>query len=491
MSEPLEIEFVDADRAELAGFEGCLVVVASPEGELGNGGNEIDGLSGQLLSRFLGSKEFGKLKDGNAASVGLSTGLTASRLIVLRIKRGTSEHDMRRSGAMLATMLKDESAMIVLDDWEAPAALVEGLVLRAYTFEKYQTGDNKESKSQRSLKFVSAIPGVSEDYEQLRGTISGVNLTRDLVNEPANVLGTTCFADRLLELRSIGIDVSILEEDQLEDIGMRALLAVGQGSASPSKVVVMHWRGSEEAPLAVIGKGVVFDTGGISLKPAMNMEQMTMDMAGAGVVAGVMRALALNKTSANVVGVVGLVENMPGGNAQRPGDIVKSLKGDTIEVINTDAEGRLVLADLLWWVQEQYSPRAMINLATLTGAIIISLGHEYAGAFSNDDSFMNTFEKAAADADEKVWRQPLDMAYDKMLKSRLADMKNVGNRAAGAITAAMFLNRFVKEDCPWIHLDIAGVASDSKDTTYSPKGPTGWGVRSILRLCKDNYAVDE
>jgi leucyl aminopeptidase len=251
----------------------------------------------------------------------------------------------------------------------------------------------------------------------------------------------------------------------------------------------MTWNGGEKdaAPLALVGKGVVFDTGGISLKPGAGMEDMTMDMGGAGVVAGVMRSLALRKAKANVVGLVGLVENMPSGRAQRPGDVVTSMKGDTIEVINTDAEGRLVLCDVMWYAQERFKPTGMVDLATLTGAMIIALGNENGGVFSNNDTFANAFLKSAAAEGEGAWRLPLGQAYDDLLKSNIADMKNVGGRAAGSITAAQFLGRFVKDDTPWIHLDIAGVASLKTDSTLAPKGATGWGVLALDRLVRDNY----
>jgi leucyl aminopeptidase len=254
----------------------------------------------------------------------------------------------------------------------------------------------------------------------------------------------------------------------------------------------MQWNGGAkgDAPLALIGKGVVFDTGGISLKPAGGMEDMTMDMGGAGVVAGTMRALALRKAKANVVGIVGLVENMPSGNATRPGDVIKSMKGDTVEIINTDAEGRLVLCDIMWYAQERFKPAGMIDLATLTGAIIIGLGHENAGVFSNDDPFCNAFLKAANAEGEGAWRMPLGKAYDEQLKSRIADMKNVGGRPGGSITAAQFLQRFVQDGTPWIHLDIAGVASVKADTKLAPKGATGWGVLTLSRLVSDKFEAE-
>ncbi|MEM8801559.1 MAG: leucyl aminopeptidase, partial [Pseudomonadota bacterium] len=282
----------------------------------------------------------------------------------------------------------------------------------------------------------------------------------------------------------------VLEEDALADLGMRTLLAVGQGSESPSKVVVMRWDGGgDEAPLALVGKGVVFDTGGISLKPGAGMEDMVMDMGGAGVVSGVMQTLAMRKAKANVVGLVGLVENMPDGKAQRPGDVVVSMKGDTVEVINTDAEGRLVLCDVMWYAQDRFKPRAMIDLATLTGAVIIALGHENAGIFSNDDKFADQFLAAAKAEGEGAWRMPLGSGYAKQLKSRVADLKNIGGRPAGSVTAAEFLHRFVKEDVPWIHIDIAGVAWSSGGTKLSPKGATGWGVLALNRLVADRFEV--
>ncbi|MCL4144736.1 UNVERIFIED_CONTAM: hypothetical protein GTU68_053477 [Idotea baltica] len=319
----------------------------------------------------------------------------------------------------------------------------------------------------------------------------GVVFTRDLTNEPANVLTTTDFANRLKDMEDIGLRVEVLEEDELEKLGMGSLLCVGLGSASPSKVVVMQWNGGgDEAPFALVGKGVVFDTGGISLKPAGGMEDMTMDMGGAGVVSGVMRTLALRKAKANVVGLVGLVENMPSDRATRPGDVVTSMKGDTIEVINTDAEGRLVLADVLWYAQERFKPTGVINLATLTGAIIIGLGHENAGVFSNNDDLCKDFLKAAGSEDEGAWRMPMGAAYDAKIKSRIADMKNVGGRDAGSITAAQFLQRFIKDDMPWIHLDIAGVASVKTETALAPAGATGWGVMALNRLISDNYEVE-
>jgi leucyl aminopeptidase len=325
------------------------------------------------------------------------------------------------------------------------------------------------------------------DKQSLRAVAEGVFFTRDLTNAPANDLTTSSFADRLAQMQSLGLKVEVLEEDQLETLGMGALLCIGQGSASPSKVVVMQWNGGGNAtPLALVGKGVVFDTGGISIKPAGGMETMTMDMGGAGVVAGVMKTLALRKAAVNVVGIVGIVENMPSDRAVRPGDVVTSMKGDTIEVISTDSEGRMVLADVMWYAQERFKPVALINLATLTGAIIGSLGYEKAGVFSNSDELSSAFLKAAGAESEGAWRMPMSPGYDKLLNSRIADMKNNGGRPAGAITAAQFLARFVKKDMPWAHLDIAGVAYVKGSTTLAPAGATGWGVLTLNRFISDN-----
>jgi leucyl aminopeptidase len=329
---------------------------------------------------------------------------------------------------------------------------------------------------------------VARAAKPMAAVAEGVFFTRDLVNEPANILTTFDFAARLAAMQELGLEVEILEEDQLEKLGMRALLGVGMGSETPSKVVVMQWNGGgTEAPFALVGKGVVFDTGGISIKPAGGMEDMTMDMGGAGVVAGVMRTLALRRAKANVVGLVGLVENMPDGRAQRPGDVVRSMKGDTIEVINTDAEGRLVLADVMWYAQERFNPTGMIDLATLTGAIIVALGHENTGVFSNDDGLCEAFLKAARAEGEGAWRMPMGEAYDAKLKSRIADVMNVGGRDGGAITAAQFLKRFVREGMPWCHLDIAGTALLKADSTLAPKGATGWGVMALDRLIRDRF----
>jgi leucyl aminopeptidase len=356
----------------------------------------------------------------------------------VKLPRRPSVEEARKAGAALAKARGKGALTVCAGSTTKVAELGLGLVLRGYAFNDHKTGET--SAAEDATLMVTKPAEAAEAWADLAPLAEGVFFTRDLVNEPSNVLTTTDFAKRLEGLIDQGVEVEVLEEVDLEKLGMRTLLAVGQGSESPSKVVVMQWKGGgDEAPLALIGKGVVFDTGGISLKPAGGMEDMTMDMGGAGTVAGAMKAIAGRKAKANVVGIVGLVENMPDGRAQRPGDVVKSMKGDTVEVINTDAEGRLVLCDVMWYAQERFKPAGMIDLATLTGAIIIGLGHENAGVFSNNDAFCNAFLKAAKTEGEGAWRMPLGPAYDEKLKSRIADMKNVGGRDAGSITAAQFL----------------------------------------------------
>ena len=392
-------------------------------------------------------------------------------------------------GSRLAAIAKGKPLLIVAGSARHADALALGAALRDYRFLDHQTSDEARERTTGRITVMVAKPEeIAQDAAELGALAAGVFFARDLVNEPANVLTTTEFAERLEGLREHGVEVEVLEEPELEKLGMRALLAVGQGSESPSKVAVMRWNGGgDEAPLALVGKGVVFDTGGISIKPAQGMEEMTGDMGGAGTVAGVMKALAMRKARANVVGLVGLVENMPDGRAQRPGDVVRSMKGDTIEVINTDAEGRLVLADVMWYAQDRYAPCAMIDLATLTGAVIIGLGHENAGVFSNDDGLCDALLKAAKAEGEGAWRMPISSAYDKIIDSRIADIKNTGGRPAGSITAAQFLGRFVKDGMAWCHIDIAGVSSVPADVPHAPKGPTGWGVLTLDRLVRDRY----
>ena len=402
---------------------------------------------------------------------------------IVKLDRRSDALVSRKAGVAIAKAVGSKDALILAGSLKNAVDLVQGYALRAYEFSDHKT-ENAEDKDAAVTVMMSKAAELA--------IVDGVHFTRDLTNEPSNILTTTEFANRLVALKDHGVEVEVLEEADLEKLGMRALLGVGQGSDSPSKVVVMQWNGGAEnaQPFALIGKGVVFDTGGISLKPAGGMEDMTMDMGGAGVVAGTMLSLAKRKAAANVVALVGLVENMPSGNAQRPGDVVTSMKGDTIEVINTDAEGRLVLCDVMWYAQERFNPTGMIDLATLTGAIIIGLGHENAGVFSNDDALCDGLLAAAKTQGEGAWRMPLGEAYDKKLKSRIADVKNVGDRAAGSITAAAFLQRFVKDNTPWAHIDIAGVASTKTETPYAPVGASGWGVMTLNQLIRDMCEKD-
>ena len=481
MSRPVEITFQSLDEARLAGATGRIVLVT--DGKLTGLGKKLDRLTRGAVARAVGAAAFTALKPGEAMDLAFPVGLAAESLQIISLPRKVDMLVARKAGGAIGRALHADGTLVIADHPRA-ADVAFGLAMRAYDFVAHKTAEPK--KTGPVTMMVPNPESVAAQAAPMAAVAEGVFFTRDLVNEPANVLTTDDFAARLAAMQELGLEVEILEEAQLEKLGMGALLGVGQGSESPSKVVVMQWRGgADEAPLALIGKGVVFDTGGISIKPAGGMEEMTMDMGGAGVVAGVMRTLAMRKARANVVGLVGLVENMPDGRAQRPGDVVRSMKGDTIEVINTDAEGRLVLADVMWYAQDRFNPRGMIDLATLTGAIIVALGHENTGVFSNDDVLCAAFLKAAGDEGEGAWRMPMGEAYDAKLKSRIADMMNIGGRDGGAITAAQFLQRFVRPGMPWVHLDIAGTALVKSDLPLSPKGATGWGVMALNRLIAD------
>ncbi len=405
----------------------------------------------------------------------------------------------RIGGAALAAVKKSAEAAIVAEvkgievSPQAAARIAFGALMRSYGFDKYKTrrDENEQKGDDKPLKvtIMCANPAAAKRaFAPLEAIADGVMLARDLVNEPANVLGPVEFANRAKELEKLGVKVEILTEKEMRKLGMAALLGVAQGSVRPPRLAVMQWNGGKpkQKPLAFIGKGVVFDSGGISIKPAAGMEDMKGDMGGAAAVVGLMHALAARNAKANVVGVIGLVENMVDGNAQRPGDIVTSMSGQTIEVLNTDAEGRLVLADALWYCNDRFKPEFMVNLATLTGAIIVALGHHHAGLFSNDDELAGRLTAAGQATGEKVWRMPLAPEYDKLLDSKNADMKNIGGRYAGAITAAQFLQRFVKET-PWAHLDVAGTAMGSPNTEVSQSWASGFGVRLLDRLVSEHY----
>ena len=526
MTHPVEITFTETATDRLASHAGRVAMIVTPGADLPSG---LPDPAQQAVRRAMESKAGKGLKPGAGLELAFPAGMQAEALTLVALPDDATVAQARKAGAAIGAKLGKTHTLVLAGAHPLANEIALGIALRGYDFSVYQTkpadGDGDagadpipqsvthepenavladaqadsapetpaEPVSEKArVTFMAADPEtLARAAQDAAAVAEGVFFTRDLVNEPANVLTTSDFADRLLAMRELGLEVEVLDEDELARLGLRALLAVGQGSESPSKVVVMRWQGGvDEPPLALVGKGVVFDTGGISIKPAASMEEMTMDMGGAGVVAGVMRTLALRRARANVVGLVGLVENMPDGRAQRPGDIVRSMKGDTIEVINTDAEGRLVLADVLWYAQDRFKPRAIVDLATLTGAVIIALGHDNAGVFSNDDAFADRFLAAARAEGEGAWRLPLGPSYDKLIDSRLADIKNTGGRPAGSITAAQFLQRFVREGTPWIHLDIAGVALPPGETPMAPKGATGWGVMALDRLVRDDFEAE-
>ena len=486
MTAPLAISFLPLPEATLADTPGRIAVLADAEGRLDRAVRALGPAARRVLTRLFASPRWARTAPGEAVEIAFPAGLAADALVVVNLPRKPTVAQARKAGAALARARGTAELTVLAGALPLAGEVAFGLALRAYDFTTHRTAAADPAGAVRF--HVTEPEAVAAAAAPLAALAEGVFFTRDLVNEPANILTTDDFAARLAAMQELGLEVEILEEDALRALGMGALLCVGQGSASPSKVVVMRWQGGgDEAPLALVGKGVVFDTGGICIKPAAGMEEMTMDMGGAAVVAGVMRTLALRKARANVVGLVGIVENMPSGTAVRPGDVVKSMKGDTIEVINTDAEGRLVLADVLWYAQDRFAPTAIVNLATLTGAIIVALGHENAGVFSNDDAFCGALLAACAAEEEGAWRMPMGAAYDEKLKSRIADMKNVGGRDGGAITAAQFLRRFIRDGQPWAHIDIAGTALSKGDTTLAPKGATGWGVMALNRLIADRY----
>lgn len=400
----------------------------------------------------------------------------------------------KAGGALVAKYLTSGQTELVLDltdsglSGEEAASLLMGVRLRAWRYDKYRTKLKDEAKPTLTGVTVAGVSGAEEAWNRASAVAEGVELARELVTEPANVIYPESFVERV-SARFAGTEAEliVLDEAQMTDLGMGALLGVGQGSIRESRVLAIRWNGNPQggAPTAFIGKGVTFDTGGISLKPGAGMEDMKWDMGGSAAVVGAMLALVKRRAKANIVGVVGLVENMPDGNAQRPGDVVTSMNGQTIEVINTDAEGRLVLADVMHWAQQEFSPARMVDFATLTGAMIIALGHEHGGLFANDDRLAEELLAAGRVSGDKLWRFPLSPAYDKLIDSPIADIKNVGPRHAGSITAAQFLQRFVSEGTPWAHCDIAGMVWADKPGATHDKGATGYGVRLIDQFVTD------
>jgi len=481
---------------------GALVVLVLDGGKLSAGAKQVDKNTGGAIKRALANGRFSG-KKGQWLDLIAPNGMNVDRVLLAGVGEakeinsktlqeigGGAVQRLQKTGAKAMTVAIEKIPGCRIVAAELAAEIAYGAHLGSYRFEKYRTKMKKDEKA--SLKSVSiSVTGAAaarRAYKPLAAIADGVFLTRDLVWEPANTLYPESFARECRKLTKLGVKVEVLNEAKMAKLGMGALLGVGQGSVRESQMVVMRWNGAaaKEQPIAFVGKGVCFDTGGISLKPGPGMESMKWDMGGAGTVTGLMAALAGRKAKANVIGVIGLVENMPDGNAQRPGDIVTSMSGQTIEIHNTDAEGRLVLADALWYTQDRFKPKFMIDLATLTGAILVSLGHEYAGLFSNDDELSDRLAKVADMEGEGVWRMPLNDAFDKMINCDGADMKNIGGRFGGSSTAGQFLQRYVN-DLPWVHLDIAGMAwSDSGKPTV-PKGGTGYGVRLLNRLVADYY----
>ena len=483
---------------------GALAVGITKGGTLAGLAGRLDKTARGALSRALAASRF-KGARGQTLQVLAPAGLGLSRIVIFGLGEPgelTQTTAQEVGGALMAAvMMSGEKSLAIavegargikLDAASRAAHIGFGALLRSYRFDKYKTqlkADKKPSLTRVSL-LVKGAAKARATFRPLEKLAGGVFLTRDLVSEPGNALMPADFAEQARKLRSLGVKVEVLGEARMKKLGMNALLGVGQGSASPSFLVVLQWTGAPrkagEKPLAFVGKGVTFDSGGISLKPGAGMADMKFDMGGAGAVIGLMKTLAGRKAKVNVVGVLGLVENMPSGEAQRPGDVVTSMSGQTIAVSNTDAEGRLVLADALWYTQKRFKPRLMIDLATLTGAILVALGHERAGIFANDDILADQLFKAGEASGDRVWRLPLDAAYDKLIDSPIADVNNIGGRNAGSITAAQFLQRFVN-DTPWAHIDIAGTAWITKDTPTCPKGGTGFGVRLLDRLVADHF----
>ena len=459
---------------------------------------QLDEATSGAITRAFAVAEFSGAK--GKVCVILAPGANLTRVLAVGLGKPaeTTQKILEEAGGTIVANLSREPAVAVANSAltaRQAAEIALGAVLRSYRFDRYRTREKPEDKPKLAKLTVltAEVPKAKAAWEPLDATAKGIFISRDLVSEPPNVLDPPEMAERCRKLAELGLKVEILGPKEMGKLGFGALLGVSQGSVKEPRMVVLHWNGAsgtarklKDKPVVFVGKGVTFDTGGISIKPAGGMEDMKWDMAGAGTVIGLMAALAGRKAKVDAIGLVGLVENMPSGNAQRPGDVVTSYSGQTIEVINTDAEGRLVLADVLWYAQQKYDPKFMIDLATLTGAIIVGLGHEYAGLFSNDDALCQQLTAAGQATGERVWRMPLDEAYDKQIRSDIADMKNVAGRPGGSITAAQFIQRFVNGK-PWAHLDIAGMAWSTKDAPVTPKGATAFGVRLLDRLVADNY----
>jgi leucyl aminopeptidase len=492
----MKIDFVAADAP--AGAAGALAVLAFEDGLMSPPAEALDEALGGLLRRAIAGSRF-KGALGQTLDLIAVQGVDAARVVLTGAGKKAAWDDrtaelaaahafnaVKTSGCESLTLRMADSTA------EQGARAAFGVTLAAYRFDKYRTtekADKKPSVGKVSIALDAPKPA-SKAFKPLASLADSIILARDLVSEPANVLYPEEFAHRVKKLTDLGLEVEILGEKEMKKLGMGALLGVGQGSVRESQLAVIQWKGAKDSsaqPVAFVGKGVCFDTGGISLKPADGMEEMITDMGGAAAVTGVMRALAARKAKVNAVGILGLVENMPDGNAQRPGDVVTTMSGQTVEVINTDAEGRLVLADAVWYCQQRFKPKFLIDLATLTGAIIVALGKDVGGLYSNDDTLADNLMAASKASDEALWRMPLPAQYEKQIDTPAADVKNTGGRPGGSITAALFIQRFIK-DTTWAHLDIAGpVWKQGSTVPTAPSGATGFGVRLLDRLVADFY----
>ena len=491
----IEVELLHGDLPD----RGILVVPIGAEDDLSDPALALDERSNGLIRRSL--RVFGGLKNGQTHDLMLPAGLELDRVILMGVgKEGETTHqDLVELGGTLYSILhsaKISSTTVasfggidrIGDPSQASQAVALGARLKSYSFSKYRSKNEENGHKPHQISFHGLAENAEKSFDSTFSLSSAVAFARDLVTEPANILTPAQFAASCEALRTLGIEVEILGPDRLKELELNAILAVGQGSANPPYLVIMNWRGGgDEAPVVLVGKGVCFDSGGLSLKPPASMEDMKWDMGGAGAVAGAMHAIAGRNAKANVVGILALAENMPSGTAQRPGDVIRTVSGKTIEVLNTDAEGRLVLADALWYAQDRFKPKAMIDLATLTGAVLVALGREYAGILSNNDQLSEQVIAAGEEVGEYCWRLPIDKGYGKAIKSEIADMKNTGQgRHAGASAGAVFLREFVNK-VPWAHLDVAGSVWSKSDRPLSKKGATGFGVRLLDTLVKRSF----
>jgi len=498
----MKIGFAVPAASSLAKATGVLVAAVFADKTLGPAAKELDALTGGAVARAVKNARFSG-KKGEVFGFPAPSGLAANHVFLFglgdpdKLDTGAAEE---AGGTVMGRLqvLREKAAFVLaalpgnakLKPGNFAAHFAFGAHLRSYRFDKYRTKEKPEDKPVIAEVTIAlkAAEEAKKRFAPLAGVAEGIFLTRDVVSEPPNVIYPETLAQRAKTLTRDGVKVEVLDVAAMKKLGMGALLGVGQGSVRDARLVIMQWNGGKKGaqPVAFIGKGVTFDTGGISIKPSKGMEDMKWDMAGAGTVIGLMKALAKRKAKVNVIGIVGLVENMPDGNAQRPGDVVTSMSGQTIEVLNTDAEGRLVLADAMWYCQDRFKPKFMVDLATLTGAIIMALGTHRAGLFSNNDKLAGQLTNAGSAVGEKLWRMPLGPEYDKMINSQIADMANIGDGGAGSVTAAQFLQRFVNE-VPWAHLDIAGTAWSKRDTAMVPKGATAFGVRLLDRMVAEHY----